>query len=415
MTTLQTWIIAVQGLRSNLGRSLLTILGIVIGIVAIVVVISLGRAARVFIIDQVEGIGAHTLIIRPGRQPQGPTDVAESILSDSLKQKDVDALRNPGRIPGVISVEPAILVPGGAVSYQSELYRPFVLGWTASALVDFFGIEPIDGAMFTEEDIRQRAKVAVIGSRVKDELFGESNAVGETVKLKGQTLRIVGVLPQKGQVSVLNLDEMMLLPYSTAQKDILGINHFHELFVSVDDTTDVKIAAEDIEQTLRDLHGITDPEKDDFFVLTQQDIVERISVVTQALTIFLVAIASISLLVGGVGIMNIMLVSVTERTQEIGLRKALGATNKNISSQFLFEALILTVSGGLVGVLLAWIITFVIAFVVRTYFGLAWSFQMPLFAIVLGVGMAGLVGVVFGIYPSKKASRKNPIEALRYE
>lgn len=414
MNILDTGKVAVSGLRANLGRSLLTILGIVIGIVAIVFVMSMGEAAQQYIISQVEGFGANTLIVRPGREPQGPTQAAETLLSDSLKNRDVEYLRQPGRVPGIVSVEPAVLVPG-SVSFQNQISRPTVFGWTAEALAQFFDIYPAQGELFTQEDIDSHAKVGVIGYKVKEELFGESDAVGEFIKVRGQNIRVVGVLPKKGQVSVLNLDEVVVIPYTTAQKDILGISHYFEFFVGVRDGVDIHEVEEDLEAALRDLHGITDPDKDDFFIVTQEDIVQTISSVTSALTVFLVAIASISLLVGGVGIMNIMLVSVTERTQEIGLRKAIGATQADILRQFLFEAAMLTAGGGLIGVVLATLLAWIVSLVVTGFFGIPWAFSVPLLAVVLGIGMAALVGLVFGLYPARKAARKHPIEALRYE
>jgi ABC-type antimicrobial peptide transport system permease subunit len=278
-----------------------------------------------------------------------------------------------------------------------------------------FQITPAEGTFFTEEDIIQRSKIAVIGSRVREKIFGQSDALGEYIKVQGQNMRVVGVLPKRGQVSAFNIDEIVLLPYSTAQKDILGIDHFFEVFIRVKDGADVDLAASDIRATLRELHNISDPAKDDFFVLTQKDIVDRLSTITQALTIFLAMIASISLVVGGIGIMNIMLVSVTERTREIGLRKALGATNSDIMRQFLIEAVILTISGGAIGTIIGVSLAFIISEVLKTQFNLAWPFQLPLSAIILGVGMAGIVGLIFGIYPARKAADKDPIEALRYE
>lgn len=405
---------AFHSLRTNLARSLLTILGIVIGVMAIVLVVALGQGAQGLILDQVKGVGANTIILRPGRQPTGPDSAAETILSDSIKQREIDALKNPVNVPDVESVDPAVLVTG-PVQYQENTYRPMVLGWTADALIQMFQISPSEGTLFSEDDILQRSKVAVIGSKVREKLFGSSDALGEYIKIRGQNIRILGILPPRGQVSAFNIDDLILLPYSTAQKDILGINYFNEIFLRVKDGADVDLAASDIKATLRDLHNITDPEKDDFFVMTQKDIVDRLSTITQALTIFLAMIASISLVVGGIGIMNIMLVSVTERTREIGLRKALGATNSDILKQFLLEAVILTVSGGASGTLLGISLALIASVVLKAQFGLAWPFQLPLSAIILGVGMAGVVGLAFGIYPARKAAQKDPIEALRYE
>lgn len=414
MNLVSTFQTALRALSANIGRSLLTILGIVIGIVAIVLVVALGQGAQSLILSQIESIGGNTLIIRPGREPQGPTDAAETILSDSIRERDVAALSNKENVPGLASVDPAILVPG-SVSYQSEVFRPTTLGWTAEGPGRFFTIYPDQGEMFSDEDVRSHAKVAVLGWRVKDELFGESDALGEFVRVSGQNFRVVGVFAKIGQIGVFNADELMIVPYTTAQKEVLGINHFHEILARAADGADITQTGDDIRATLRELHGITDPKKDDFFVLSQEDIVKRISTITNALTIFLVAIASIALVVGGVGIMNIMLVSVTERTREIGLRKALGATNSDIQRQFLLESVLLTGSGGVIGTLLAFSLAALVTFIVRTKFGLDWPFAFPLLGVLLGVGVATLIGLIFGIYPARRASRLDPIEALRYE
>lgn len=405
---------SLRALRAHLGRSLLTILGIVIGIVAIVLVISLGEGAQDLILNQVESIGANSIIVRPGREPSGPSDVAESILADSLKPRDVEALKKPVNVPGIISIEPAMLVPG-SVSYKDNLYRATVFGWTPNALAEIFNIYPEEGGSFTEDDVRQGTKVIVIGAKVRQELFGDSDAMGEFITVRGQKLQVVGILPASGQVSLFNVDEVAIIPYTTAQRSLLGVNYFHELFIRTQSDADVDQVSDDIKATLRETHGITDPAKDDFFVVAQKDIVERVSTITQVLTIFLVAIASISLVVGGIGIMNIMLVSVTERTQEIGLRKALGATNKNILTQFLIESLILTALGGIVGTTIAIVLAALVSTIAQTQFNLDWPFHLPIFGIVLGVGVATAIGLIFGIYPARKAARKDPIEALRFE
>jgi putative ABC transport system permease protein len=405
---------AVQALRANVGRSALTILGIVIGVLAIVLIVALGQGARQLILDEVQSIGADTIIIRPGRQPDGPSDIADTILADSVKDRDVKALLRKENVPGLDSVAPAVLV-SGSVSYEDNLYRPFTLGWTAEGLARFFQIAPQDGFFFTEDDIRQRTKVAIIGDRVRQELFGGSDAVGEFITIRGKRFRVVGTLKQLGQVAVFNIDELVVIPYSTAQKDILGIDYYHEVLVKTSAGADVDQVAADIRATLRETHGIDDPSKDDFFVLTQQNIVDQISTVTQILTIFLVAIAAVSLIVGGVGIMNIMLVSVTERTREIGLRKAVGATSRDIMRQFLFEAAILTAAGGVLGTVIAVAISILVILGIRQQYGIGWPIQIPVGAILLGVGMAIAVGIGFGLYPARQAARKSPIEALRYE
>ncbi len=414
MQIFSTFVTAYTALSANIGRSLLTILGIIIGVLSIVLVMALGEGAQNLILNEVQGIGATAVIVRPGKQPDSPTNAAETLLSDSLKERDIIALRRKENVPDAVSVDPAIFVPG-SVSYLDEVYRPTIFGWTPGALQETFSIFPDQGDMFTDDDVRQRAKVVVIGSKVKEELFGESDALGEFITIKGQKLRIIGILPPHGQASFFNIDELVVMPYTTAQKTIMGIDFYHEVFVRAANDKLVDDVAADIEATIRENHNITDPEKDDFFVETQQNAVETISTITQVLTVFLAAIASIALVVGGVGIMNIMLVSVTERTHEIGLRMAVGATRKDIMQQFLIEAIMLTMSGGLIGTVSAIALSALITWVIRTQFNLNWPFSVPIPAIVLGVSVATAIGFIFGIYPARKAAKKDPIEALRYE
>lgn len=401
-------------LRANLGRSALTILGIVIGILAIVLVVSLGQGARQLILSEIQSIGGNTIVLRPGRQPEGPSDIADTILADSVKDRDVRALLRPENVPGLERVDPAVLV-SGSMTYQDAIYRPITFGWTADAMLDFFQISPSSGRYFTADELKQRARVVVLGHRVKQELFGDSDALGEFVKIRDLKLRVIGIISQRGQVAIFNVDEIALIPYTTAQKDILGIDYYHEVLIKTKADANVDQVAADIRATLRESHGISDPKKDDFFVLTQQDIVERIGTVTQIMTIFLVAIAAISLIVGGVGIMNIMLVSVTERTREIGLRKAVGATRQDILRQFLIEAAMLTFSGGLIGTILAVLISIAIILFVRFQFGIGWPIYISPIAIALGLTTSTIIGLVFGIYPAQQAAKKNPIDALRYE
>ncbi len=407
-----SFLTAVRGLRTNKSRSALTILGIVIGITAIILVMSLGRGAQTLILSQIQGMGSRTIVVIPGREPRGPSDAAQ-IFSDSLKPKDFAAIRRRENVPTAADVMPLIF-GGEAASFGSETYRLTIFG-ASELIAPMFDLTTAAGSFFTADDVRSRADVVVIGAKVKRELFGAADAVGEKIKIKGRNLRVAGVLPAKGQVSFFNFDETAIVPYPTAQQYIFGIKHFHRFIISAASEAGLTRTVRDLEATLRESHGITDPEKDDFFVETQADLAARFSAITSVLTLFLAAVAAISLVVGGIGIMNIMLVAVTERTREIGLRKAVGATERDILTQFLFESTLLTGIGGIVGILLGLLLAFGSAVALRRAVGLAWTFVVPVPAVILGVGVSTLVGVVFGLYPASKAARKNPIEALRYE
>ena len=226
---------------------------------------------------------------------------------------------------------------------------------------------------------------------------------------------MIGILPKKGQVSFFNFDEVALLPYTTAQQHIFGVKYFHRFVIEAESEEAISRTVRDVEFTLRESHGITDPSKDDFFIETQVDLAERLSTITDILTLLLVSIATISLIVGGIGIMNIMLVSVTERTREIGLRKALGATSRDIMRQFLLEAVILTVVGGAIGIIFGALFAFLASLILSQALSISWQFIFPISAVALGLGVSSAVGLIFGLYPARKASKKSPIEALRYE
>lgn len=405
---------AIAGLKTNKMRAVLTILGIVIGIAAIMLIMSIGKGAEGLILNELGGMGAETIVIRPGKEPTGPSDAAQALFSDSLKKRDVEALKNKNNVPHLVDIAPVIIV-NGSVSYLGETYRPTIFGWSAEMLGRMLNTVPREGYFFTESDIKQQAPVAVIGSKVKDELFGDSDAVGENIKIKNKNFRVVGVMPKKGQATLFNIDESVVLPYTTAQTYLASVDYYHEIMVMAESPELVDRTVADVKSTLRNLHNITDPDKDDFNVVTQEGLINQIKNIIGVLTAFLSAVVAIALVVGGIGVMNIMLVAVTERTREIGLRKSIGATNKNILLQFLLESVILTGVGGLIGVMVGATFSFLSAFVLSNVLGLAWTFSFSLQAIMLGVGVSAFVGLVFGLYPAYKASLKSPMEALRYE
>jgi len=405
---------AFTGLIVNKTRSALTVLGIVIGVTAIILIMSIGQGAERLILGELQAFGTNTITIRPGQEPSGPTDFATALFSDSLKTKDVEALKRQINVPHLVSIAPSVIVPG-SISYGGETYRPLVFGWSAEFMAKTMDLYPERGVIFGEDSIRSRASVAIIGSKVEEELFAGEDPLGKNIKIKGRNFRVIGVLPSKGLSALFDIDNVVIVPYTTAQSYLLGINYYHEINILVDSPEVVGRSVLDIEETLRRSHNITDPEKDDFFVVTQEGAVEQIGIILSVLTMFLASVVAISLVVGGIGVMNIMLVSVTERTKEIGLRKALGATDQNILTQFLIEAIVLTGAGGAIGVALGTIFAYLTAIGLSSSLSVDWSFQFPVEAALLGIGVSAAVGLVFGLYPARKASRKSPIEALRYE
>lgn len=410
--------ISFVALKTNKSRSILTILGIVIGITAILIVTSLGRGAQDLILGQIQGMGSKTIIILPGRQPAGTSEASmssmmETMFGDSLRERDIEALKKKSNVPTLARIMPIVFGSAGAV-YESETYRMTIFG-VDDLVIKLYDLSVAEGAFFSEDDVRTKADVVVIGSKIKEELFGSSEALGQRIKMKGRNFRVVGILAKKGSGSLVNFDDTAFVPYTTAQQYLFGIKYYHRVVLEADLEQNVDRTVKDVETTLRDLHNITDSNKDDFHLETQAGLMDTVGTITSILTIFLAAVAAISLVVGGVGIMNIMLVSVTERTREIGLRKALGATKRDILSQFLFEAMALTAAGGIIGIILGASISFLVSLALSSKLGVNWAFTFPFSATLLGLGVSTAVGFFFGLYPARQASRKNPIEALRYE
>ena len=403
------------GMVMNKSRTALTILGIIIGVAAVILVVSISQGAQNLILNQIKSMGGDIVVLRPGRQPKGLTDVGESILSHSLKNQDLKALMNKNNVPDLKDVAPGVIVPGN-VSFQGEVYnRAMIFGWVADWIGRVFHIYPNQGRFFNREEIKRREAVVVIGHKVKEELFGASNCIGKKIKIKGKKFRIIGTVPSKGQVSMFNVDDLVVIPYTTAQKYLLGIDYYQEVLMQAKNEKAVPQLVSEVKSVLRQRHHISDPSKDDFYIMTQADMAQRVSSITDVLAILLGAVAAISLVVGGVGIMNIMLVSVSERTREIGLRKAVGATNVDILSQFLLESIILTSVGGLLGILFGLFLSYLTSIILSRALSSPWPFAFSWWSIILGVGVSIIIGIIFGIYPARQAAKKSPIEALRYE
>lgn len=407
---------ATRSLTHGKMRSILTMLGIVIGIASVIILMSIGESAQRLILGQVEGIGSNLIIVTPGA-PSGegfsPPASAQGIVITTLQQRDVDAL---DREPSVEGVAP--LVSGQAeVVYGNKNDTVSYQGVNA----DFFSVRNMAvgyGRTISKGDVDSANRVVVIGPTLAETLFGANvDPVNKTVRVKNISFRVVGVL-DKGGTGAFGVDQgnVVIMPITVAQKQLLGISYFNTIMIEANSQYEIDFAKSRITSVLRQNHGITDPGKDDFNIQTQEDILSIVGSITSILTLFLAAIASISLIVGGIGIMNIMLVAVTERTREIGLRKAVGATDRDILQQFLIESVLLTVAGGIIGITAGAGIVGLVYLVLTTFFAsLGWVFAFPLSAVFLGLGVSTLSGLAFGIYPARQAGKKNPIDALRYE
>jgi putative ABC transport system permease protein len=390
-------------------------LGIIIGIASVIVLMSIGRSAQDLILSQVEGIGSNLVIIMPGA-PAGDgfssPAASQGIVITTLRQRDIDALE---REPSVVGVAGQVSGQAEAV-YGSNNKTVSYQGVTE----DFFSVRNMEtgqGREISVQDIDSANRVAVIGPDLAETLFGQNvDPINKSIRLKNISLRVIGVLA-KGGTGAFGVDQgnMIIIPISIAQKELLGISYFNAIMAEADPLYEADFVKSRITSVLRQNHGITDPDKDDFNIQTQEDILEILGSITSILTLFLAAIASISLVVGGIGIMNIMLVAVTERTREIGLRKAVGATDKDILRQFLVESILLTLIGGVIGIALGALVVGLVYAALTTFSSIGWTFAFPLSAVLLGVGVSTLAGLVFGIYPARQAGRKNPIDSLRYE
>ncbi len=407
--------LAFWGIRSRPSRTFLTLLGIAIGIMAVMLIMSLGNGASRLITDEISGLGADVIAVQAGKETNSINDISTTLLSDSLKRRDLDALRKKANVPHMIDAQPITMYVGAATYDNQIVSAPQIIGGNAVFFADMFDLTAQEGVFFGDDEIKDKEQIAVIGSKVKQELFGDASALGESITIKDRKFRVAGVIASAGQVAFANVDDMILIPYTAVQTYLLGEERFFEFIVRVDDPKNVPASERDIIATLRDTHDLKPGDDNDFKVRTPAALIQQVSSILLTLTIFLVSVVGVALLVGGIGIMNIMLVSVTERTREIGLRKAVGATNFDIRLQFLLEALLLTLLGGLAGVVTGGLFSLIAGILIRTFTSLNWVISFPLAGIVLSFGFSALIGISFGLYPANLAAKKSPMEALRYE
>ncbi len=386
-------------------RSLLTALGIIIGVAAVVVMVAIGDGAQKQVEDQIASLGSNMIIIFPGSVNQGGVrggfgSINRFTLDDVQRIKD-----NATLIKAVTPI----------VRANSQ-----VIGGTGNWFTQVLGVSPeypeirswpvASGEFFTERDVISRAKVCVLGQEVVNQLFPDDDPIGQQIRIRNVPFKVIGVLTEKGQSAMgTNSDDIILAPATTVLDRLLGGRYISFIQASAVSNDQIQQAQEQLRQIMRDAHKLTQGEEDDFTVRNQADISEAATETSRILTILLASVAGVSLVVGGIGIMNIMLVSVTERTREIGIRLSIGARASDILIQFLTEATVLSLTGGLIGILLSFAVTYIL----NNYTGQAALIRPEI--IIMAVGFAGAIGIFFGFYPARKAANLNPIDALRYE
>jgi putative ABC transport system permease protein len=430
MSVIESIRVALQGLASNKLRSSLTMLGIIIGVGAVIALLALGEGTQAAVTEEIQSIGSNLIFIIPGSRVEGHGPMITGNVPATLTLADAEAIADLGNpstssepsVPGVLAVAPEFN-NSAEVAYGSESVNTTINGTTPDYPLVRNSF-PETGEFFTKQQMTTMSRVAVLGHQTAEDLFGDDDPIGRTIKINPSTgsgqsrvhFRVIGVMEEKGMGPAGNADDAVFIPITTAHRKLFGGRavsgtgwKVSTISVSLVSEETMDVATDEITWLLRQRHEIRSGDDDDFSVISQEDILSTLEQITSILTIFLGAIAAISLLVGGIGIMNIMLVSVTERTREIGIRKAVGAKRRDILMQFLIEAIVLSVIGGLMGILLGAGIAILVE-----QSGLMTT-VISAEAMLLATSFSVAVGLFFGIYPSMRAARLHPIEALRYE
>ncbi|MFH1667928.1 MAG: ABC transporter permease [Candidatus Komeilibacteria bacterium] len=415
MKLIKTFTIAYQSLSKHKVRTALTVLGIVIGVGAVIIVMAAGEGVKGFVTDEIAAFGYDIIEIEvktpnTGKtSTQNATQMAQGLSITTLKLSDAEAI---SKLPYVKTMNVGVM--GQEVfNYGGNTKTSMIFG-TDENFLDAYNISLAKGSNLTAEHNNSLAKVVVLGYELKNKIFGTEEALGKIVKIRNKNFKVIGVLEERGASFMMDFDNIALVPVTTLQKQLMGIDHISFMIAKLNDTSYVDQAVLEISDILRERHNILEPNPDkyDFSVNTMQEALDMLTVILDGITLLLIAIASISLVVGGIGIMNIMYVSVSERTYEIGLRKAVGASNKEILRQFLYEAALVTFGGAIAGVMFGALMSWLIVIIAKSQ-SFGWSFVLPLSSVVLSVVVAVGIGLLFGFLPAKKASKLDPIEALR--
>lgn len=397
--------IALKALNNNKLRCFLTMLGIIIGVASVITMLAIGQGSKNSIKAQISEMGSNMIMIHPGNMQRGGVRQSADDMQ-TLEVSDYEALKE---LPGVAAISPSVN-SGGQLVNGNNNYPSSIYGVTTDYL-DIRKFKVKDGAMFTDHDIKSAAKVCILGKTVVDNLFPNGDdPIGRVIRFGKIPLTVIGVLESKGTNSMgQDQDDVVIAPYTTVMKRILAIDYIQGIFASAADENQTDETIDAITEVLRTRHKIKEDADNDFEIRSQQELSEMMNSTSDMMTVLLACIAGISLLVGGIGIMNIMYVSVTERTREIGLRMSIGARGIDILSKFLIEAVIISVSGGIIGILLGVIASWMVNVIAR------WPVYIQLYSVVLSFAVCTVTGIFFGWYPAKKAASLDPIEAIRYE
>lgn len=408
--------LALKNLRHNRARTALTLVGIVIGIMSVIVISSSGQGVKEYILGQFDSYGNDIIQVETKVPSTGKTSSANAtgqamgIAITTLKDADGEAIK---KLPNVVDYV-AGTIGQEVASYKGQNKRAILFG-TGAAMPQVDTATKVEqGIFYSATDDKNLEQVVVIGTDVKDALFPDEDALGKTIKIKDMNFKVIGVLAKRGAVTFFNYDDLIYVPVQTLEKKILGIDYVRYITVKIKDVSKIDITVLDIQDLLRRRHNTSRPEQEDFSITTMQEAQKMIDDVFGTINILLLALTSISLVVGGVGIMNVMYVAVVERTFEIGLRKAVGARASDIRNQFLLEAVIITLIGGLIGILLGYLVAIAFSYAM-SLLGFSLSFPITLSSIFLATGFSACTGIIFGFYPAWKASQLSPMEALRKE